>query len=160
MATDENELAALLRQEELLQLSTFDNEDAISLGLRLLEVARAEHLPITIDIRRNGQQLFHCALPGTTADNDAWIKRKNRVVNRFGHSSYYMGRHFASQGGSVRESALLDETRYATHGGAFPIRVRGVGAVGTVTVSGLPQREDHELVVRVLALHLGVTLDA
>jgi uncharacterized protein (UPF0303 family) len=32
--------------------------------------------------------------------------------------------------------------------------------VGTVTVSGLPQREDHQLVVRMLAQHLGVTLDA
>ena len=81
------------------------------------------------------------------ADNDAWIERKNRVVRRFGHSSFYMG---VSSEGRFNEQFLLDEREYAAHGGAFPVIVRGVGVVGTVTVSGLPQEEDHRLVVSVL----------
>ena len=152
-------LAGLLRQEERLQFTEFTNDTAFAVGMRLVETARREGKGVTVDVCRNGQQLFHCALAGTSADNDAWIQRKNRVVNRFGHSSYYMGTYYRSKNSSIQESALLDPTEYAPHGGAFPVIVRGVGVVGTITVSGLPQQEDHALVVRVLAEHLGVSLE-
>jgi uncharacterized protein (UPF0303 family) len=152
-------LARLLRQEELLQLSEFTNDTAIAIGIRLVEAARAEGKSLTVDVCRNGQQLYHCALPGTTADNDAWIQRKNRVVNRFGHSSFYIGQYHASTGTTLEARALVDPREYAAHGGAFPAIVKNVGVVGTITVSGLPQAEDHALVVRVLARLLGVTLE-
>lgn len=148
-------LEELLHQEQALQFSSFSNDEARLLGLRLVEIAVAEQLAITVDICRHGQQLFHCALAGTSVDNDEWIKRKNRMVNRFGHSSYYMGVYYRSRGTTVEESALLDPREYAAHGGAFPIVVREVGVVGTITVSGLPQAEDHRLVVRVLREYLG-----
>jgi uncharacterized protein (UPF0303 family) len=44
---------------------------------------------------------------------------------------------------------------YASHGGSFPLAVKGAGIVGSVTVSGLPQRADHELVVEALCALLG-----
>ncbi len=146
----EDLLRTLEQEERTLQFTQFTNDMAYALGTRLIEAARAEQKAVTIDICRNGQQLFHCALPGTSADNDAWIRRKNRVVNRFGHSSYYMGIHYKSRDTTLEASALLDPRRYAAHGGAFPIIVQDVGVVGTVTVSGLPQEEDHRLVVRAL----------
>jgi uncharacterized protein (UPF0303 family) len=152
----QRQLVKLHRQEEVLQFTEFTNETALALGLALVETARGEGKSVTIDICRNGQQLFHCALPGTSADNDEWIKRKNRVVNRFGHSSFFMGIYYKSKDSTIQESAYLDPNRFAPHGGAFPITVRNVGLVGTVTVSGLPQEEDHDLVVRALSEHLGV----
>src|SRR5262249_15925542 len=130
-------------QERRLVLPHFDNDDAWRLGTLLVELARARSAPVTVDIRRNGQQLFHCALPGTSADNDAWILRKVRVVDRFGHASYLVGLRFAAQGTTSEERARLDPDTYAAHGGAFPITVAGTGVVGTVTVSGLPQADDH-----------------
>jgi uncharacterized protein (UPF0303 family) len=135
----------LLAQEEELQFSSFTNDDAWRLGCMLVEAARG--LPVAIDISRGEQRLFHAALAGSAADNDAWIERKNRVVRRFGHSSFYMG---VSSDGSFNDQFLLDEREFAAHGGAFPVIVRDVGVVGTVTVSGLPQEEDHRLVVSVL----------
>ena len=51
---------------------------------------------------------------------------------------------------TFEQSSRLDIDQYAAHGGAFPVIVRNVGVVGTVTVSGLPQEEDHRLVVDVL----------
>ncbi len=143
-------LEELLRQEQELQFSRFGNDDALLLGMRLVERAKAQNKAITVDICRNGQQLFHLALAGTSADNDAWIIRKNNVVNRFGHSSLFVGTQFRARNTTFEHSSRLDPDRYAAHGGAFPVIVRQVGVVGTVTVSGLPQAEDHAFVVSVL----------
>ena len=148
MSTDS--LAALLAEEDELQFTRFDNDTAWELGHALVERARAEQLGVTIDIRRGQQQLFHFALPGTAADNDAWIERKVRVVYRFGHSSFYVGSSLRESGRTIEEAYLLPESEYAAHGGAFPVIVRDVGVVGVVTVSGLPQEEDHRLVVAAL----------
>ena len=143
-------LEELLQEEADLQFQEFTNLTAYRLGQRLVEIALQEGYAITVDIHRHGQQLFHCALPGTSPDNDEWIKRKNRLVNRMGHSSFYLGQKYKSQNTTMQEKSGLDPARYAAHGGAFPIIIRNVGVVGTITVSGLPQAEDHRLVVRVL----------
>ena len=147
-------LPSLLQQEEELQFNDFTNETALRLGLFFAEIAKQEGKAITIDIARNGQQLFHYALPGTAADNDAWIERKKRVVNRYGHSSFYVGNLFRAEGLVFEEKSRLDRDLYAADGGCFPVLIRRVGAVGTITVSGLPQAEDHELLVRVLRAFL------
>ena len=149
------DLDSLLAEEELLQFTTFSNEDAWELGTRLVEDARAAGLPITIDIRRGDQQLFHAAMPGTSPDNDAWIERKIRVVRRFGRSSFAVGTALRLDGRTIEDTYLLDEAEYAPHGGAFPVTVKGVGVVGTVAVSGLPQEDDHAFVVGVLREFLG-----
>ncbi|CAM3537274.1 heme-degrading domain-containing protein [Kibdelosporangium persicum] len=152
MATSQ-ELAA---QEERLQFDRFDNDTAIALGQRMLTAARERGLPLVISVRRNGQRLFHAALPGTSADNDAWVDRKARIVDRYGHSSYYMGMlNEENGGGSFEEKSRLDPELYAAHGGVFPVIVRGTGPIGTVGVSGLPQEEDHAFVVEQLEAFLG-----
>ncbi len=143
-------LQELLQQEEEIQFESFDNNMAFVAGLALLEAARSKSKGVTIDIARNGQQLFHFAMPGTARDNDVWVQRKNNVVNRFGHSSYYMGIALKSKGQTIEEKYLISSSEFAAHGGAFPLIIRGVGVVGTITVSGLPQEEDHELVVTTL----------
>lgn len=150
----EQHIEALLEQERRLVFPSFDNETAIALGQLMLTMARERSLPIAIDITRAGHQLFHVALPGTSADNDEWIKRKVATVMRFGHSSFYMGQSSAAKGVVFTEKYLLDPYRYAPQGGSFPIIVVGTGVVGTVTVSGLPQAEDHALVVEALTLFL------
>lgn len=150
MDTHQQQMHSLLQEESELQFSGFSNDTALALGLKLVERAKAGPHSVTVDICRNGQQLFHCALAGTSVDNDAWIRRKNNVVNRYGHSSLYVGTMFRAQGKTFEESSRLDPDQYAAHGGAFPVIVRGVGVVGTVTVSGLPQIEDHAMVVGAL----------
>ncbi|CAL9520068.1 heme-degrading domain-containing protein [Streptomyces sp. enrichment culture] len=141
-------------QERRLVLRQFTHDDAWTLGSLLVELARERQAPVAIDIHRAGQQLFHAALPGSTPDNDAWIARKRRVVERYGSASYLVGARFRAKGTTFEESSRLDPDMYAAHGGSFPITVEGVGVVGAVTVSGLPQLQDHRLVVEALELFL------
>ncbi|MBO1334287.1 heme-degrading domain-containing protein [Streptomyces sp. VRA16 Mangrove soil] len=137
-------------QEKRLVLDSFTYDDAWRLGTLLVGLARERQAPVAIDITRGGQQLFHAALPGSTPDNDAWIARKRRVVERWHVSSYLVGSRYRAKGTTFEESSRLDPDTYAAHGGAFPIAVRGAGVVGVVVVSGLPQVEDHALVVEAL----------
>ena len=143
-------VAELAAEEAGLQFTSFTNDDAWTLGAALVAAAREVQAPVAIDISRNGHQLFHAALPGATPDNDSWIARKSRVVQRFGHSSLYMRLLCADEGTTVEEKFGLDPRRYAAHGGAVPIVVRSVGPVGVVVVSGLPQLDDHRMVVTAL----------
>src|SRR4051812_42816744 len=142
MSNDWPSVADLAAEEEELQFTSFTNDDAWELGTALVEFARREGAPVAIDISRNHHRLFHVALAGATPDNDSWIERKTRVVNRFGHSSLYMRQFAAERGTTFEEQFGLDPAQYAAHGGAVPVVVRGVGPVGVVVVSGLPQLDD------------------
>ncbi|MGW4272545.1 heme-degrading domain-containing protein [Streptomyces seoulensis] len=137
-------------QEDRLVFDRFTHDDAWALGSLLVELARERQAPVAVDIHRAGQQLFHAALPGSTPDNDAWIARKRRVVERYGCASYLVGARFRAKGTTFEDSSRLDAGTYAAHGGSFPITVAGVGVIGAVTVSGLPQVADHRLVVEAL----------
>ncbi|MFC1541678.1 heme-degrading domain-containing protein [Candidatus Latescibacterota bacterium] len=143
-------LKELLAQEEELRFSQFNEDTAWELGNLLVNIAREEHLPVTIDITRGGHQLFHASRPGTSADNDEWVKRKVRLVYRMEHSSFYIGQLLKSKGKRIEEAYLLSENEYAPHGGCFPVIVKNTGVVGTITVSGLAQEDDHALVVRAI----------
>jgi uncharacterized protein (UPF0303 family) len=141
-------LNQLLQEEQDLQFTSFNEVIAWKIGNQLVERSVSKNLPVSIDITRGDHQLFHASLSGTSADNDEWIKRKVRLVYRFGHSSFYMGQLLKSKGKSLEEAYLISESQYAAHGGCFPIIVKGTGMIGTITVSGLPQEEDHKLVVQ------------
>lgn len=149
-----DELQELLDQEKELVLSTFTDKDAWELGSWLVETARTRSLPIAIDIVRNGHRLFHYAFDGASPDNEKWINRKAALVNLVGHSSFYVGRKLASEKRSIEEAKLVSEFDYAPHGGAFPLIIRDVGPIGHVAVSGLPQEQDHALVVEALGVHI------
>jgi uncharacterized protein (UPF0303 family) len=142
-------------QERELVLPQFDAKTAWELGVRLYILATERSLAVTIDIRRFGQPLFYAALDGTSPDNAEWIRRKSNVVARFHRSSYAVGLKERLKNETLLESEGLPIADYATHGGSFPLTVQSAGVIGSVTVSGLPQRKDHELVVEALCALLG-----
>ncbi|MES2742324.1 MAG: heme-degrading domain-containing protein [Pseudomonadota bacterium] len=150
MAEHDDLLAALLKQEQDLQFDAFSADTALQLGLQLVAEAKARGQGVTVDIRRNGQLLFHHAMAGTSPDNAEWVRRKNNVAQRFGHSSFYVGTQFRARGTTFEAHLGLDPHEYKAHGGAFPLLLRGTGMVGTITVSGLPEAQDHALVVGAL----------
>ncbi len=141
MTTGDYSTKDLLQQEEELTLSSFTNEDAIGLGQELLKLALTQKAPVIVQVRIGEQIIFHSALTGSSSENDWWINRKYRVVEKFKHSSMYVRVSFEEHSG-------LDNELYAAHGGGFPIMVTGQGVVGVALVSGLPQVDDHKMIIQ------------
>lgn len=137
-----------------LIFSQFDEATAWALGSTLVDIARAEGLPVVIDIRTGARILFHAALPGSAALNDLWVTRKSATALLFQQASLLVGTRNREKSETLAKHGLPPEG-YADNGGAVPIVVGGVGMVACVTVSGLPQVEDHRLAVRAIRAVLG-----
>jgi len=149
------DLERIAAQEKELRLPRFDAQVAWELGNLLRAMAMERGLGLVIDVRRAGQPLFYCALEGTSPDNAEWVRRKGNVVARFHRSSYAVGLTQKMKGTTLLDRYGLAVADYAADGGSFPLAVEGAGVVGSVTVSGLPQRDDHNLVVEALCALLG-----
>lgn len=137
-----------------LVFQEFNSNTSLEVGLYLIGKAKEDQKEITVDITLGKQQLFHCALEGTSFENDEWIARKNRVTLKFQKSSYYISILLKSQNKSIEEAYDLSSDDYAPFGGAYPIITQNGGFVGTITVSGLPDYEDHEMVVNGIKWYL------
>jgi uncharacterized protein (UPF0303 family) len=149
------DLERVALQERELVLPRLDAQVAWQLGTKMRTLAVERGLVLVIDVRRFGQPLFYAALDGTTPDNAEWVRRKSNLVARFHRSSYAIGLSLKVKNETLLEKFGLPVADYAAHGGSFPLAVAGAGVVGSVTVSGLPQRADHELVVEALCVELG-----
>ena len=155
--TSKADIETIIEQERLIVFKSFSEADAFAIGAHLKARADAGGLPIVIDIALWDRRLFYFARPGTTADNEDWVRRKFNLVRRLHKSSYRIGREMAQNGKTMAERNL-SEADHAAHGGSFPIRLANAGVIGAVTVSGLSQRDDHNIVVSVLADHLGLDI--
>lgn len=155
--TIDQDIAKLALQEKRLQFQRFDAEVAWAIGTALKAAAEKRGVAVAIDIQLAGHALFAYAMPGTTPDNLDWIRRKRNVVMRYQHSSYAVGLRHEKAQTTLQSRVGLELRDYAPHGGCFPILLAGTGCVGTITVSGLPQRDDHALVVSVIQDYLQLT---
>lgn len=152
--TDTSPARALLEQEDSLQFDAFTPANAFDIGCLLIEAAKRQSKSVMVEIRCEGRQFFQHAMQGTDQVNVDWIRRKNNVVSRFGRSSLFVHHQYFDGEQPIEGVAALDAAEFAAFGGAFPLRVRGRGVVGSITVSGLPHEEDHAMVVEVLARFL------
>ncbi|WP_117192633.1 heme-degrading domain-containing protein [Rhizobium terrae] len=148
---EERDMAKIAEQEKALVFDRFDLTTAWELGSMLRDMALERGVGIAIDVKLHSMPAFYLAMPGTSADNEGWVRRKRNLVLRFFQSSYAIGRKLAHFQDTVENRYGLSSADYAPHGGSFPITVAGVGCIGAVTVSGLPQREDHNMAVEALA---------
>jgi uncharacterized protein (UPF0303 family) len=152
------DLARIALQESRLRFDLFDARAAWGLALALRDDASHRDAAIIAQVETWAMPLAAFALPGATADNFDWARRKINIVRRFQRSSYAVGLQLAQEGKTLADLGALPERDYAVHGGAFPIFVQGAGCIGAVAVSGLPQREDHNMAVAALARVLGQDL--
>lgn len=148
-------LEAIKKQEEMLQFEHFSNEDAISIGLKIIELAKRAGKGVAIDISRNRVTLFHAAMDGTNGTNELWMKRKKNTIYFFENSSLNYQTETDLDNKEIIKSGL-NNIEYASAGGAFPVKLKGTGFVGAVIVSGLKGAEDHDLAAHAIAEYLGI----
>lgn len=148
------DIALVKKQEAELVLDQFDEAVAFALGSAIRERALAEGMSLVVDIRTWDRQVFFAATPGTSADNAEWVRRKINTVRRFQRASYRMVLERGEVPFSPQSGA--DPADYVIAGGGFPIRVKGAGIIGCLTISGLPGRSDHGVAVDALCDHLGL----
>ncbi|MDQ0321972.1 uncharacterized protein (UPF0303 family) [Pararhizobium capsulatum DSM 1112] len=156
----DDDLSRIELQERELQFDRFDMETAWTLGSKLRTMASERKLGVVIDITLFSMPLFYTALEGATPDNPHWVRRKRNCVFRFFKSSYAIGLSLARQESTLQAKFGLPDSEYASHGGSFPITIKGTGCIGAITVSGLPQRDDHAMVIEALAWMLDKDHDA
>ncbi len=153
-------LDILRAQEEDLKFDHFTNEDALDLGILLVDEAKRQKVAVAIDIVMNGYQLFRYSFKGTSQFNTVWITRKHNTVALMQKSTLRVFAEFMDAGRDPEKDQHIDLAKFANCGGAFPIYVNGVGVVGSVAVSGLNHVEDHNFVAGGIARYLGKQTEA
>ena len=150
-------LACVLKQEEALKFESFTAEDGWELGLTARRLALMKPgANLAIDVTVGGVQVFRATVGTATPNNARWIGRKINVVMETWKSSLRTKLEMMLNNRTVEEFGW-SQAEHALAGGCVPIWVQGLGVVGTITVSGLPQKEDHQLAVDALAAYLGVS---
>jgi uncharacterized protein (UPF0303 family) len=150
-------LEIIAAQEATLILPYFDANMAFAIGSHIRDAALAMEAALTIEVVAHDQQIFRVAMEGSTPTNFDYARRKRNLTNLHQRSSYALAIE-AELGRNVVERMALNPRDYGLYGGCVPIRVAGAGMIGTVTVSGLPQHEDHRLVVEALAAQADIDL--
>jgi len=151
-----SDIEQLRHHEDVLRFAAFDQATAWALGSRLKALADERQVAVTIEVRLGGEPVFFHAMPGTAPANADWARRKRNTVELLQQSSYRVGRELQRDASTLQARMGLPERDYASHGGSFPLRLANGLCIGSVTVSGLPQRDDHALVVQALAELCGV----
>ena len=147
-----DQIATIKEQEQRLIFSSFSHADAWRLGGVIMELATTRGLGIAWDVSRGDQIVAHGATEGSNASNDLWIARKIRLAKLTNSSTLRV--RLEAQASGRNPADWLEPYQYAIAGGCFPIRVAGGAIVGTATVSGLPDTEDHALVVEAIKAFL------
>ena len=140
-------LEEIKSQEERIHFSSFDYNDAYTLGTMLRERGLTTPKPIAIRIVFDDIILYLSFLPGTDESNNQWMNRKQHTVERCHTSSLRAAVERELNG--VKENWQQDESHYAFCGGGFPIIVNDEFR-GVAMISGLPHLEDHRNLVEVM----------
>lgn len=145
-----DDIKLIKEQEKALVFPAFDETTAFEIGTALRNRALKEGFAIVAEVKTWNRLLFYMALPGTSANNLNWVRRKANLVQLRMASSYRVHLENGGNEPAIPPVQGLDNADYVYRGGSFPITVKGAGVIGAVTVSGLHERDDHRLVVEAI----------
>lgn len=147
-----------LEREEVFDVASFTNDDAVGLGLAAIEVIDERELNLAVRIVLRGDVVFQAKLGSTGPDNDPWLTRKAATALHFGEPSLLVRLRHDEQGIRFDERTDIDTDAMAASGGSIPLRVAGE-VVGTLTTSGEPDVVDHATSAEAIRRYLGALED-
>jgi uncharacterized protein (UPF0303 family) len=147
--------AADVEGQPLIDLPSFENDDAVDLGLIAVQVIREQNVSLAVRILLRGDVVFQAKLKSTGPGNDPWLAGKAAVVERFGEPSLLVKLRHQEAGTPFEERTDIDHETLKAHGGSSPIRVNGE-LVGSITTSGEPDVVDHAATAEAVRRFLSV----
>jgi uncharacterized protein (UPF0303 family) len=130
------ELDKIHELQERLIFKEFNSKTAWEIGNMLYERAKKENKIITISIVLNGHRLFYYSF-------DYFFK-----------SSYEVALLMQIKKDNLSNRYGLPADSYAASGGSVPIILENTGVVGTITLSGMAQDEDHYFITDIIGSYL------
>jgi uncharacterized protein (UPF0303 family) len=133
-----------------IELDEFNNALALEMGLKVIKLAKTRGHSVAVSIDRLNHNVFKFVSDNLPADKHDWLRRKANVAVRFEESSLAVKEDMIEGNMSLGDTFGLAAKDYIAKGGSIPLKVRKAGLIATITVSGLSDIEDHELIVTAL----------
>ncbi|MDD6154856.1 MAG: heme-binding protein [Eubacteriales bacterium] len=154
--TEEAWLPVIKEQEQKLAYEKFTREDALDLGLKIIDIAKNKfHGSGAIRIVDEETVIFSYMMPGSVRDADWWMDQKFTGARFLGMSSL-----------RALVESRYDRTGYDFNawdhnilGGCFPVFNKAGGRpLAYVVFSGMQHYEDHQIIADAMAEQLGVEI--
>lgn len=132
----------VLQLEKELSFQEFNNQNAYQLGNLIVSYIEKNHLKnVRIRIVIDGDIVFQYLMEGKKGVT--WLDRKQKTVEKYGHSSYYI--YLENEENGTYQEDEKDESLVIC-GGGFPLTIKDK-IRGSILVSGLAHDEDHQVIV-------------
>ncbi|MFI3206803.1 MAG: heme-binding protein [Clostridia bacterium] len=153
-------LKIIEKQEEAFVFEKFTHEDAWELGNIIVKVARKNGFSPAISIRlMSGYTVFQYGFDNTGLDHQNWMKRKQNSCEVKMMSTARLDYVVNIDNLDIKQAWFMDPMEYSTCPGAFPIKVKSVGMIGTIIVSGISLISDHDLIAESLNEYFSLDIE-
>ena len=133
-----------------IELEKFDNRTGLEIGLAIVNLAKKRKQNIAVQVERLNQLIFLYVDDHLPADKHNWLRRKSNVAKHFEESSLTVKQDLINGNMTLGKTFALDEKEYLAKGGSIPIFVKHAGMIAIVSVSGLHDEADHQIIIDAL----------
>ena len=135
---------------EKIEMEKFNNRLGLEMGLAIVDLAKDRHQNIAVEVGRLNHTIFLYVDDNLPADKHNWLRRKANVALHFEESSLVIKNFLIAENMTLEGTFALDGNDYLARGGSIPIFVKNAGMVAIITVSGLHDEEDHQIIIDAL----------
>ncbi|AQX07281.1 heme-degrading domain-containing protein [Elizabethkingia ursingii] len=145
--TDHNNDNGILRR---IELDSFSNRIAFDMGVKIIDLAKSRNQHIAVEVCRLNQTVFLYVDDTLPVDKHNWLRRKANISRQFEESSLSVKNDLKDSNMALEKTFGLDEKDFLAKGGAIPVFIKNGGMIAVITVSGLHDEEDHNIIIEAL----------